>query len=129
MLHFLGSALDLDIDHVLVQGANGPCVFTARDFVGCRWLVAEAAIEAGQQPVWICASQSDRAVDNIRRGRAGVVDAIRHSLDGRVELVVLHGKDRAVRCADLDLSPIHAGAVQPGSEVTVRSRSRQASTR
>jgi hypothetical protein len=129
MFHFLGSNLDLDIDHVLVQGANGPCVFTARDFLGCRWLVAEAVREAGQQPVWICALQTDRAVDAIRHGRFGVVDAIRHSLDGHVELVVLQGKDRAVRCADLALRPIFAGPVDPDGQVTVRSRSRQALTR
>jgi hypothetical protein len=129
MLHFLGSALDLDIDHVLVQGANGPSVFTGRDFVGCQWLVAEAATEAGQPPVWICASQSDRAVDNVRRGRAGVIDAIRHSLDGQVELVVLQGKDRAVGCADLALLPAYAGAVDPDRQVTVGTRSAQVSTR
>jgi hypothetical protein len=120
MFHFLGSALDLDIDHVLVQGTNGPCVFTARDFVGRQWLVAEAAVEDGQQPVWICASQSDRAVEHVRHGRAGVIDAIRHSLDGRVELVVLLGKDRAVRCADLKLRPVFAGTVDPEREVSFR---------
>jgi hypothetical protein len=121
VFHFFGSKLDLDIDHVLVQGGNGPCVFTGRDFMGQQWLVAEAAMASGDQPVWICAPQSAHATECIRLGHADVSDAIRHSLDGRVELIVLQGKDHSVLCAELELAPVFAGSVDPSHGVSFRS--------
>jgi len=109
VIHFLGSSLDIEVDRVLARDDTGPSVFTGYDFTGHHLLVAEAAVAPGAGRTWICAPQSERAIECVASGQSEVISALRHSLDGSVEIVAITGSDRWMRCDDLDLVPMVAG--------------------
>jgi hypothetical protein len=103
MLHFLGSDLALDVDDVL-DWRDGPILCTAHDFEGRRWLVVEVA-RSTARTAWLCARQSARAIECLLSGRVEVRDAIRHSLNGTVEVVAVDQgqlvEDHQALCSDL----------------------------
>jgi hypothetical protein len=110
MLHFLGSDLDLDVDETF-ERYDGPLLFAGHDFLGQGWLVMEV-VRTVWKVSWLCAPQSQRALECVRSGQADVRDALRHSATGAVELVTLEKgqviADRMLLCAQIgnDLLPL-----------------------
>jgi hypothetical protein len=106
MLHFLGSGLALDVDEVL-EWDEGPILFTARDFEGQRWLVAEIDRNGTTRAAWLCAPQSSRAIECVVSGHADIRDGFRHSANGTAEVVTLDSdstqlvEDQVMLCGDL----------------------------
>ena len=103
MLHFLGSGLALDVEEVL-EWDEGPILFTARDFEGQRWLVAEVD-RRGTRTAWLCTPQSPHTIEGVRSGQADVRDAVRHSANGTVEVITLDAnevvEDQVLLCRDV----------------------------
>src|ERR1700737_1566975 len=103
MLHFLGSGLALDVEEVL-EWDEGPILFTARDFEGQRWLVAEVD-RRGPRTAWLCPPQPPPAIEGVRSGQADVRDAVRHSANGTAEVITLDAdhvvEDQVLLCGDV----------------------------
>lgn len=97
MTFFFGFELEMTIDTVLV-GSDGPQLSTGTDPSGQRWLVFRARSD-GEGSVWLCSPVTDRALRQVKLGRATPRDAFRHSCTGLVEVVSFSG-DRALpeRC-------------------------------
>lgn len=104
MLRFCGFDLELTVEAVLQRKNDQAAVFSAVDQGGEHWLIVEAGSD-GHAISWVCAPASDRAVDSVAAGRASVVDVLKHSLTGWVEVVrVVDGHsvpDQRVSCAEL----------------------------
>jgi len=119
MLHFFSHDLELCVLDVLARD-DGLQLCVGLDFSGQRWLIYRARADADDQ-VWVCAPESERAIECVKRGTACVGDALRHSLTGLAEIVTIgreHGQpDRCVSCSDIpnDLLPSPLWRVGVGS--------------
>ena len=103
MLRFFGYDLALTVETV-VAGDGAPSLSIGRDDQGGKWLIAQVGFEPSQM-AWLCAPVSARAAYAVVARQADARDAIRHSLTGTVELVVVNAgqvtPDRCLLCRDL----------------------------
>jgi hypothetical protein len=103
MMRFCGFDLDLSVETVFAR-QGGPGLCAARDCTGGQWLIA-CVDDDPNHLAWLCAPVSERGLQAVADGRAQVIDALRHSATGTVELVTVdHGRavpDRCLLCAEL----------------------------
>jgi hypothetical protein len=103
VLHFLSHDMELCVQDVLVRD-NGLKLCVGQDFQGQWWLLYRALSSPDRQ-VWVCAPESERAIECVRQGSASVRDALMHSLTGTVEIVTsgpgASRPDRCVVCVDI----------------------------
>jgi hypothetical protein len=116
MLIFCGFEIELVVERVLSRD-EGPRVCCARDWTGHRWLIVNVD-EDPDHLAWLCVPVSERAMEAVVSGRATPRDAIRHSVTGTVDLVVVdHGRavpDRCLLCANI---PHHLLPTETGPEL------------
>jgi hypothetical protein len=106
MTNFYGHEIELFATEVLT-GIQGFSVRSGVDIGGRLWLIV-LVDEDPEHLVWICAPVSSRALTEVTAGRAAVVDVLRHSATGTVEVVTIdHGRavpDSCLLCHDIPTS-------------------------
>jgi hypothetical protein len=111
MMKFYGYALELFAGEVIAAD-DDVSIRAGTDFLGHPWLIVRVDDDP-EHLVWVCAPVSRRALDEVAAGRADVIDAVRHSVTGTVEVVtVAHGRavpDRCLLCADIPPALLPSG--------------------
>jgi hypothetical protein len=88
MLTFCGTELRLTVDQVLLR-QDGPLLCTGRDAAGMAWLILRVD-NSPSHLGWLCAPQTERALQAVTANPQAAYDAIRHSATGTAEAVTIH---------------------------------------
>jgi hypothetical protein len=104
MVTFLGYELEL-FDVQVIDDRESTSVRYGSDRIGGKWLIV-GLLGDPDQLVWVCAPVSPRMLAEVQSGRANPWDAVRHSLSGLAEVVMLVGgrpvSDRCIRSCEVD---------------------------
>jgi hypothetical protein len=104
VLTFLGYELELFAVGVITE-RDGVSVRYGADLHGGHWLIVGVEDDVDRL-IWVCAPVTVRMLEEVAAGRADAWDAVRHSITGVVDVVMVdHGRavpDRCLRSADLN---------------------------